>query len=66
MSFSYMSSQSEASSRTVEPMGIVVKGFGWYLYGYCLLREDFRVFRLSRMQDVEVLAQTFERKAGND
>ncbi|MNR13768.1 hypothetical protein D3C85_1301950 [compost metagenome] len=43
-------------------MGIVVKGFVWYLYGYCLLREDFRVFRLSRMQNVDVLSQVFERK----
>ncbi|OCT16234.1 DNA-binding transcriptional regulator [Paenibacillus pectinilyticus] len=62
VSFSYLSSQSESSTRTVEPMGIVVKGFGWYLYGYCLLREDFRVFRLSRMHEINVLSQTFERK----
>jgi predicted DNA-binding transcriptional regulator YafY len=62
VTFSYLSSQSEPSVRTVEPMGIVVKGFGWYLYGYCLLREDFRVFRLSRMNGIDVLSQTFERK----
>lgn len=62
VAFSYISSQSEPSVRTVEPMGIVAKGFGWYLYGYCLLREDFRVFRLSRMHEVDVLPQTFERK----
>lgn len=62
VTFSYISSQSEPSVRTAQPMGIVVKGFGWYLYGYCLLREDFRVFRLSRMHNVDVLPQTFERK----
>lgn len=63
VTFSYMSSQSESSIRTVEPMSIVVKGLGWYLHGYCLLREDFRVFRLSRMHEVDVLLQTFERKS---
>ncbi|MDR6552554.1 YafY family protein [Paenibacillus qinlingensis] len=62
VTFSYLSSQSELSERTIEPMGIVVKGFGWYLYGYCLLREDFRVFRLSRIQTIELLSQTFDRK----
>ncbi|KRF02447.1 DNA-binding transcriptional regulator [Paenibacillus sp. Soil766] len=62
VTFSYLSSQSEPSVRTVEPMGIVVKGFGWYLYGYCLLRGDFRIFRLSRMHGVDVLSQIFERK----
>lgn len=64
ISFHYISSQSEQSVRTAEPMGIVVKGFGWYLYGYCLLRQDFRIFRLSRMKEIEVLKRTFERKEG--
>ncbi|MCY9669989.1 YafY family transcriptional regulator [Paenibacillus alginolyticus] len=65
ISFHYITSQSEESVRTVEPMGIVVKGFGWYLYAYCLLRQDVRIFRLSRMKDIEVLQRTFERKEGN-
>ena len=63
LSFQYMSSQSEHSARTVEPMSIIVKGFGFYLHGYCLLRQDFRIFRLSRMKEIEVLSQTFERRA---
>ncbi|SDO02161.1 Predicted DNA-binding transcriptional regulator YafY, contains an HTH and WYL domains [Paenibacillus sp. yr247] len=62
ISFQYISSQSEQSVRTAEPLSIVAKGFGWYLYGYCLLREDFRIFRLSRMKEIDVLSQTFERK----
>ncbi|UKS25778.1 YafY family transcriptional regulator [Paenibacillus sp. HWE-109] len=62
ISFQYISSQSEQSVRTAEPLSIVAKGFGWYLYGYCLLREDFRIFRLSRMKELNVLSQTFERK----
>ncbi|TXK83934.1 YafY family transcriptional regulator [Paenibacillus sp. N3.4] len=62
VSFHYTSSQSELSVRTVEPMGIVVKGYSWYLYGFCLLRQDFRIFRLSRLKELEVLTRTFERK----
>lgn len=63
ISFQYISSQSEQSVRTAEPMSIVAKGFGWYLYGFCLLRQDYRTFRLSRMKEIEVLAHTFERRA---
>jgi predicted DNA-binding transcriptional regulator YafY len=63
VSFQYTTSQSEISVRTAEPMGIVVKGIGLYLYGFCLLRQDFRIFRLSRMKEIEVLSRTFERKA---
>ncbi|MHC0620209.1 helix-turn-helix transcriptional regulator [Paenibacillus sp. M.A.Huq-82] len=62
VSFQYTTSQSEVSVRTAEPMGIVVKGFGWYLYGFCLLRQDYRVFRLSRMKEIEVLTRTFVQK----
>ncbi|NEW07499.1 YafY family transcriptional regulator [Paenibacillus sp. SYP-B3998] len=62
ISFQYTTSQSEISVRTAEPMGIVVKGYGWYLYGFCLLRQDFRIFRLTRMKELEVLSRTFERK----
>ncbi|WP_241242690.1 helix-turn-helix transcriptional regulator [Paenibacillus whitsoniae] len=62
ISFAYITAESQTSVRTIEPMGIVVKGFGWYLYGYCRLREDYRVFRLSRMKDVQVLEETFERR----
>ncbi|MBP1963970.1 helix-turn-helix transcriptional regulator [Paenibacillus aceris] len=63
ISFQYISSQSEQSVRAAEPMSIVAKGFGWYMYGYCLLRQDFRIFRLSRMKEIEVLSDTFERRA---
>ncbi|WP_235959475.1 helix-turn-helix transcriptional regulator [Paenibacillus silvestris] len=62
ISFQYISSQSEQSVRSAEPMSIVAKGFGWYLYGYCLLRQDFRIFRLNRMKEIEVLSETFERR----
>lgn len=62
ISFQYISSQSEQSIRSAEPMSIVAKGFGWYLYGYCLLRQDFRIFRLNRMKEIEVLSETFERR----
>ncbi|MFC0213530.1 helix-turn-helix transcriptional regulator [Paenibacillus chartarius] len=61
--FLYTDSQSELSSRTVEPMTIVVKGFGWYLHAFCLLRQDIRIFRLSRMKEMEILPETFIRRS---
>jgi len=61
--FLYTDSHSELSTRTVEPMTIVVKGFGWYLHAFCLLRQDFRVFRLSRMKEIEVMSEGFTRRS---
>ena len=64
ISFSYTNVKGEFTERPVEPMVIMAKGFTWYLYAYCLMRKDFRVFRLSRLKDVKVLDETFTRREG--
>ena len=46
--------------REVEPCVIVFKDSNWYLYAFCSLREDFRLFKLRRMLHTEILEQTFE------
>lgn len=43
-------------------MSVVLKGYVWYMYGYCRLREDFRIFRLSRMRNLQAGMETFERR----
>jgi predicted DNA-binding transcriptional regulator YafY len=40
----------------------VLKGYSWYLYGFCLLRDDYRIFRLSRMKDLDVSEEMFIRR----
>lgn len=42
----------EAADRHVEPIQMVVLGSYWYLFGWDLDREDWRVFRLDRMECV--------------
>jgi predicted DNA-binding transcriptional regulator YafY len=53
----------ESTRRTVEPLKLVFRGQSWYLYGWCRSREDYRFFKLSRMEDVTVLDETFDRRA---
>lgn len=31
------------------------KGFGWYLFSFCNLRQDYRIFKLSRMDTLSIL-----------
>ena len=54
ITFSYYNTRGEQSLRTVEPLKILFKGQGWYLYGFCHTRRDFRIFKLSRMQEISV------------
>ena len=50
LSFTYYSSAGEESHRTVEPARLVFKSGCWYLSAYCQTRQDWRVFRLARME----------------
>ena len=60
ISFSYNSSKGEKINRKVKPIRLLFKEQDWYLYGFCLLRNDFRYFKLSRMKDLEVLATNYK------
>lgn len=40
------------SEREIEPYYLIFKWSSWYVYGYCLLRNDFRLFKLNRMTKI--------------
>ena len=48
------------SDRTVEPYYLVFRWSNWYLWGWCLKRKDFRMFKLNRMDDVQKTEKIFE------
>lgn len=58
----YINSDFNTSSRVIHPYTMVMMGSVWYLYGYCELRDDFRIFRLSRITDCELMKEKFQRK----
>lgn len=60
--FSYTDASGERSERRCEPVRLVLKGLVWYLYGYCLLRQDYRLFRLSRIRELERTDDIFARR----
>lgn len=49
------------TTRIVCPYGLVLIRGTWMLIAYCELRNDIRHFRLSRMTEVEMLMEGFER-----
>ena len=61
ISFTY-SSYEKRTERTVEPCVIVFKDSNWYLYAYCLLRKDFRLFKLRRMHSLETKDAVFTKR----
>lgn len=62
LSFRYSDYNGKCSSRTVEPISLIFKAYSWYLYSYCIEKEDYRTFRLSRIKNLSVLKETFTGK----
>lgn len=55
----YVGNNRKITQRKVAPLKLVFKSKDWYLYGYCLLRNDYRFFKLSRIKDIEVLSDIY-------
>ncbi|MFT4452542.1 helix-turn-helix transcriptional regulator [Parvimonas sp. G1425] len=60
ISFTYFSSNEKETSREVKPIRLLFKGWDWYVYTFCLLRNEFRYFKLSRIRDLKILDENFE------
>lgn len=50
-----------ASERRVEPYHLVFHWSSWYVWGWCRLRQDFRLFKCGRMADL-TLGEPFEKR----
>lgn len=59
LSFEYIAHHGSKTARTAEPYQLVLKSSQWYLQGYCYKRNDFRLFRLSRMSNLHIQEETF-------
>lgn len=57
--FTYIDGHGSKTSRTVEPYQLVFKSRAWYVQTFCRLKNDYRLFRLSRMSDLKILEETF-------
>ena len=59
VSFEYIAHHGKKTVRTVEPYQLVLKSGHWYFQGYCHIRNDFRLFRLSRISNLQMKEENF-------
>lgn len=59
ISFAYMDGHGNKTRRIVEPYQLVLKSNHWYFQGYCRSRHDYRLFRLSRMTELQMLQERY-------
>ncbi|MDO4489142.1 MAG: YafY family protein [Eubacteriales bacterium] len=60
--FKYYSPKGD-SEREIEPYYLIFKWSSWYVYGYCLYKNDFRLFKLNRMENI-IHGGSFIKKQG--
>ena len=60
----YERADNTASQRKVKPLGLFFWGNSWTLTAWCELRNDFRNFRLDRIQKLQTLELNFSESTG--
>jgi len=58
----YSMSKNEITERIIEPMGLIYYSENWRIIAYCRLREDFREFRLNRINNLKYTGKYFEKR----
>jgi predicted DNA-binding transcriptional regulator YafY len=55
----YAASHEACSQRKVKPLKLCYRGYAWYVYGFCMLRNDYRFFKLKRIVEFTVMNEAF-------
>lgn len=63
LSFTYYSTCGQTTNRRIEPMKLRFRGSAWYVHGFCLEKQELRVFKVSRMEGISVTEEAFDRRA---
>lgn len=63
LEFDYINSYNKKTRRMVYPLKLFFKGQTWYLGAYCATKEDFRIFKISRIKNLITKSENFKREA---
>ncbi len=61
----YTDRHETCSTRRFDPYSLVLKEGVWYTYGWCHIRKDFRLFKLSRITSMIITDLNFEIRENN-
>ncbi|MEZ8824476.1 helix-turn-helix transcriptional regulator [Vibrio amylolyticus] len=60
VSLHYTAEDGSTTERILQPLGQIFWGKNWTLVAWCELRDDYRHFRLDRIQSMSILEDEFE------
>lgn len=59
ITFTYINNIGDKSIRRVEPLKLIFKVQAWCVQGFCLTKKDYRLFKISRMNELHVTDDFF-------
>lgn len=63
ITFHYINAQGQKSHRDVFPIKLFYKNNAWYLYGFEVKKADYRTYKLTRIQQLVIKDEQFDRSA---
>ncbi len=64
LEIAYADLQDARTTRTIRPLQMDYWGHVWTVVAWCELRSDFRVFRVDRIEEIEILPELFADEPG--
>jgi predicted DNA-binding transcriptional regulator YafY len=61
----YINAEQIASTRLVEPLALSYQWYAWYMFAYCAEKQDYRLFKLTRILKCESASGTFSKEHSN-
>ena len=61
--FDYTNANHGKTTRKVEPLSVTFKWYAWYLFAFCRLRNDYRLFRISRIRKLKLTDDFFKERS---
>lgn len=59
VSFIYTNNDNETRIHNVEPIAVIYRWFAWYLLAYSRVKQDYRIYKLVRMNDLRITDEAF-------
>lgn len=60
--FTYTNNNGETKEHCVEPIAVIYKWYAWYMLAYNTAKQDYRTYKLVRMEEVCVTEDEFSRE----
>lgn len=60
--FGYTNHNGQAGRHTTEPIAVMYQWYAWYLLAYCVEKQDYRMYKLVRMENLELSDRAFSKE----